>query len=319
MSPLPGHTPGYVFQLVKQGIEGSIDPTTEELAHYLDQAELLDWYRLKKEKQEEKTNTAEALNQRVRQDRLNRLREFYGEQKEIPPAKSVFPPMPKMLSNSGIQPPKPTTKPPSFDDQKKTTDKIPEELVQCFCHQNAVRFVDRRIGPSRGRSYYRCKRPAPNTCKFPQWADVSEQDKPRPTSAPTVPPKATSSADTSGVYELPPNLKIPKGSFQVVPTDEYVFPAVNITAPTVPLSEDQVQKALDAGNTAAEKAVTNAALSMTGYWGTTKHGHNRLKPANSLQELQAYMEENDPVFKRLSYPESWQHGRHIRTNMKLQK
>jgi hypothetical protein len=91
--------------------------------------------------------------------------------------------------------------------------------------------------------------------------------------------------------------------FQAVPTDEYVFPAVNITAPTVPLSEDQVQKALDAGKTAAEKVVTNAALSMTGYWGTTKHGHNRLKPANSLQEFQAYMEENDPVFKRLSYPE----------------
>jgi hypothetical protein len=54
--PLPGHTPSYVFQLVKQGIEGSIDAATDELAHYLDQAELLNWYQLKKEKLEEKTS-----------------------------------------------------------------------------------------------------------------------------------------------------------------------------------------------------------------------------------------------------------------------
>jgi hypothetical protein len=163
--------------------------------------------------------------------------------------------------------------------------------------------VERRIGPNRGRSYFRCRKPTPYTCKFHQWADAPEQDKPRPTSAPTVPPTSKSSADTSGVYELPPNFKIPKGVFQDVPKEEYVFPAVNITAPTVPLSDEQVQKAVDAGKAAAEKAVTNAALSMTGYWGTTKHGHNRLKPANSLQEFQAYMEENDPAFKRLSYPE----------------
>ena len=91
ISPLPGHTPGYVFQLVKQGIEGSIDATTEELAHYLDQAELLDWYRFIREKLEEKNTTAEALNRRFREDRLNRLREFYGERKEIPQAKAFSP------------------------------------------------------------------------------------------------------------------------------------------------------------------------------------------------------------------------------------
>ena len=157
-------------------------------------------------------------------------------------------------------------KPLSLDEPGRATDETPEGMVQCFCHLDAGRFVERGIGPNRGRPYYRCRRPAPNTCKFHQWADGSEPEKPRPTSAPTAPPKAKSSADASGVYELPPNLNIPKAKFQVVHKDEYVFPTVNITAPTVPLTEEQVQKALDSGKAAAERAVTNAALSLTGFW-----------------------------------------------------
>ena len=206
--------------------------------------------------------------------------------------------------------------------EERSADEHPEGRVQCFCQLEAVRFVERRIGPNRGRSYFRCRKPTPYTCKFHQWSDGPETDKPRPTSAPTAPPTSKSSADTSGVYELPPNLKIPKAKFQAVPTDQYVFPAVPITAPTVPLTEEQVQKALDSGKAAAEKAVANAALSLTGYWGTTKHGHNRLKPANSLQEFQAHMEETDPVFKKLSYPEklaAWKKYKEIQEALEIQR
>jgi hypothetical protein len=51
ITSLPRHTPGYVFQLVRSGIEGTAqgEESKKVLIHYLDQPEILEGYRMKKE------------------------------------------------------------------------------------------------------------------------------------------------------------------------------------------------------------------------------------------------------------------------------